>query len=85
MTDYWVYILKSEKTGGYYTGISSAPDSRLYFHNQGMNTSTRSGIPWLRVWLSDRLSKTEALSLEKRIKKRGAARFLSDSTSGGHA
>ena len=41
-----------------------------------MNTSTRNGIPWIRVWLSEPLSKAEALLLEKKIKKRGAGRFI---------
>lgn len=76
MDPYHVYILQSQKTQRFYTGLSSNPDSRLYFHNKGMNTSTRNGIPWIRVWLSEPLSKAEALLLEKKIKKRGAGRFI---------
>jgi putative endonuclease len=64
--------------------MSSNPTKRLEFHNLGLNASTRSGIPWTLVWLSEEMVKDEALQLEKKVKKRGAARFLSD-LSGGHA
>jgi len=73
-----VYIIQSEQHGRFYTGISSDPDKRLHFHNLGLNKSTRSGSLWLRVWHSEQMPKRDALALEKKIKKRGAARFLED-------
>jgi len=78
MKEYQVYILRSLKHGRYYTGMSSDVTNREYFHNQGLNTSTANGIPWQRLWCSEIMSKSEALSLEKKIKKRGAERFLND-------
>ena len=51
---------------------------RLLRHNEGKVKSTRGGIPWVinhRITVSNR---TEAVILEKRIKKRGAKRFLED-------
>ena len=75
---YQVYIIKSEKHGRYYVGMSSDPNKRLHFHNLGLNTSTQNGAPWEQIWVSEPMMKTEALSLEKKIKKRGAGRFLSD-------
>lgn len=73
-----VYILKSLKHHRYYTGVSTNVNQRLHFHNQGLNTSTRSGAPWELIWASDLITQSEALTLEKKIKKRGAARFLAD-------
>ncbi len=75
---YSVYILQSKKHGRYYVGMSGEPETRLYFHNQGLNTSTRSGVPWIKVWQSEAKSKLEALQFEKKIKKRGAGRFLEE-------
>ncbi len=73
-----VYIIQSQKHGRYYVGMSHDPDKRLHFHNLGWNTSTKHGAPWNLVWKSDPLSKTDASSLEKKIKRRGAQRFLDD-------
>jgi hypothetical protein len=38
---FFVYILQSEKHSRFYTGMSSDPEKRLFFHNQGLNRSTR--------------------------------------------
>jgi putative endonuclease len=76
---FFVYILQSEKHSRFYTGMSSDPEKRLFFHNQGLNRSTRLGIPWKKVWQSQAFSnKTAAFQLERRIKKRGAGRFLEE-------
>lgn len=81
MQQFQVYILKSESTGRYYTGISSDPDNRLEMHNKGLNTSTKNKGPWVRIWLSESMSKAEALILERKIKSRGAGRFLAEKES----
>jgi len=83
--EYQVYILLSEKYGRYYTGMSSDVGLRLEFHNTGMNVSTRYGLPWVRVWLSEKLNRYDAVLLEKKIKKRGAGRFLQDQKNGKHS
>lgn len=59
--------------------MTSDFEKRLISHNLGLNTSTKYGTPWVKMWLSNPIkSKNEALSLEKKIKKRGAQRFLND-------
>lgn len=78
---YYVYILYSESKGKYYTGYSEDTKKRLIQHNSGETKSTKSGIPWIQVWQSLATTKTEALRLERRIKKRGAKRFLEDESS----
>ncbi len=75
---YQVYILFSKKTQKFYTGISSDTGKRLYFHNQGLNTSTKSGLPWNQIWVSEEMEKSAASLLERKIKKRGAKRYLTD-------
>jgi putative endonuclease len=72
-----VYILQSEKHSRFYTGVSSNIENRLCAHNQAQNKSTKSGIPWKLIWYSEVLDQKDALRLEKKIKKRGAERYLS--------
>ncbi len=75
---YKVYILQSRTKNRFYTGYSDSLARRLDQHNQGKTPSTKYGIPWKLIWESDFLSKTEALKLERKIKKRGARRFIKD-------
>jgi len=57
MEDHFVYILQSLVHGRYYTGISSSPEQRLNAHNEGVNKSTRHGVPWNSIWISQQLTK----------------------------
>ena len=72
----FVYILYSEKRSRYYVGQTTDIVKRLKRHNLGFVPSTKSGIPWKLVLQIEVLSRSEALVLERRIKKRGAKRFI---------
>ncbi len=74
----FVYILYSEKRSGYYVGQTADIEKRLKRHNLGNVPSTKSGIPWKLVLQIEVLSRSEALVLEGKIKKRGAKRFIDD-------
>ena len=76
--DYNVYILRSLKNGRHYTGITTDLDRRLKEHNEGDTKSTRAHTPYERIWQSKLMSRSSALKLELKIKKRGAAKFLAD-------
>ena len=59
-------------------GQTADTEKRLKRHNCGKVPSTRGGEPWeivLRIAVETR---SEALILERRIKKRGAKRFIDD-------
>ncbi|MFN0157512.1 MAG: GIY-YIG nuclease family protein [Bacteroidota bacterium] len=71
-----VYILRSRKTGRYYTGVAEEIGIRLGQHNAGRNSSTRNGTPWEIVYTRKCDTRSEALEQEKHIKSRGAGRFL---------
>ncbi|MBN1397883.1 MAG: GIY-YIG nuclease family protein, partial [Bacteroidetes bacterium] len=43
---YAVYIMKSKKTGRYYTGHTDAVKRRMVEHNTGMSKYTRRDRPW---------------------------------------
>jgi len=75
---FFTYILFSPSSGRFYTGQSMDIVHRLEEHNRGKTPSTVYGIPWKIVFCKEFLSRSEAVGLEKLIKKRGAARFLSD-------
>jgi putative endonuclease len=45
-------------------------------HNLGIVPSTKSGTPWELVLQIEVLSRSEAMVLERKIKKRRAKRFL---------
>jgi len=72
----YVYILHSCSLDQYYTGQSSDVVKRLERHNKGLVPSTKKGIPWRLVWHQKVTNRSEALILEKKIKGRGAGRYL---------
>jgi len=74
----FVYILYSEKRSRYYVGQTADIDKRLKRHNLGNVPSTTNGTPWELVLQIEVLSRSEAIVLERRIKKRGAKRFIDD-------
>lgn len=72
------YILFSNSTKKFYTGHCEDFSVRLEQHNSGRNKSTKSGMPWEIVFSKQFTTRAEATSLEIKIKKRGAKRFLED-------
>ncbi|WP_111683625.1 GIY-YIG nuclease family protein [Winogradskyella tangerina] len=73
---YIVYILFSKKSSRYYVGQTSDIEKRLKRHNQGRVPSTKIGIPWEIVLQIEVESRSEAVQLESKIKKRGAKRYI---------
>ena len=73
-----VYILYSVKSSRYYVGQTADINKRLKRHNLGSVASTRSGVPWILVLQIEVETRSEAVFLERRIKKRGAKRFIDD-------
>jgi len=76
--EYLVYILYSKKRSRYYVGQTYSIIDRLKSHNSGYTKSTKSGLPWDLILTLKVENRSEALKLEKKIKKRGIRRFLDD-------
>ncbi|RRO12124.1 GIY-YIG nuclease family protein [Flavobacteriaceae bacterium 14752] len=74
----FVYILYSQTLQKYYTGQTQNLKDRLARHKNGLVKSTKNGKPWVLVHFIVCDSRSEAMMLEKRIKKRGAKRYLKD-------
>jgi len=62
----------------FYTGQTEDIQRRLEEHNRGKTSFSAQGMPWTLVYSKDCSSRSEAIKLQKFIKKRGAARFLID-------
>ena len=83
---FWVYILQSATKGRHYCGPTDDLEKRILQHNDPQNaftqTTKRCPGPWTLVWSRDLETRTEALQLERRIKKRGIGRFLQEQNGG---
>ncbi|MFT3947762.1 MAG: GIY-YIG nuclease family protein [Agriterribacter sp.] len=75
---YFVYILYSRSIDKYYVGSSEDVERRIVEHNMGKGNFTSKGIPWIVVITFECESRTEAVRLELKIKKRGIKRYLQD-------
>lgn len=80
--NYYVYILYSRKYVRYYVGRTTSIEKRLKKHNQGGVSSTKYGCPWEIVLQIEVAGRGEVLVLEKKIKKRGAKRYIEDNQFG---
>jgi putative endonuclease len=74
--EYGAYILFSEKLGKYYVGYTSDIDKRLLHHNASQDRFSKKGVPWVLVLFIACSDKPQAMTLEKKIKNMGAARFI---------
>ena len=75
---YLVYFIYSGKWQRYYVGSTNNYIDRLERHNQGRNKYTKSGVPWDSIHTIECINRSEAVRLEKKIKKRGISRYLND-------
>ena len=79
---YVVYILYSKKRLRYYVGQTADIETRFERHKNGFVPSTKSGKPWELVLTISIKDRTEALKLEKKIKKEESKDFLKITNSG---
>ena len=75
---YYTYIIFSKLTSKFYTGITSNIENRIIEHQMGKCSSTKKGVPWEIIYTENFENRIDAAQLEKKIKKRGAKRFLVD-------
>jgi len=64
---FFVYILKGAK--GRYIGCTTDIQKRIRQHNEGFSRYTKNRGPWAIEWISKSMSHTDALILEKKIKR----------------
>jgi putative endonuclease len=82
---WYLYILYSVSADKYYTGITQDLEDRLSRHNQGRNTSTKNGAPWILKYLETYSSRGEAQQREYQIKGRKSRKYIEDLISAGQS
>ena len=65
---YYVYVLRSLKTGRRYTGSCADVEDRLRRHNAGYSKATRHGVPWELVHVEVFATRSEAVRREAYLK-----------------
>ncbi|HEX4372085.1 MAG TPA: GIY-YIG nuclease family protein [Puia sp.] len=77
---YSVYILYSESLMNYYVGSTENLEKRIKEHNSAKGNYTSKGVPWKLMIKIEKETRSEAVSLEMKIKKRGIKRYLQDNS-----
>jgi len=65
---FYVYVLRSQKTGRRYVGSCEQCDERLRRHNAGETKSTRYGVPWVMIYSEPFETRIEAQRRERYFK-----------------
>ncbi len=73
---FYTYILYSKKLTSFYKGETSNMLDRLNRHNNGYEKSTQSGVPWILVWKGEKVTKSEAKLLERKLKNLSVKRTI---------
>ena len=73
---YYFYVIKSIKLGKCYYGFTNNLKRRLFEHNRGKSSYTKSAKPWILVYYEAYASKVDAQVREKNIKLRKQAYTL---------
>ena len=73
---YFVYVLRSLKTGALYKGQTKDLEQRFQEHNRGKTKSSKPGIPWKIIYVEEFTTRGEALAREKYFKTAAGRRFL---------
>jgi len=73
---YFVYIIKSNKTGRFYIGQTQDIDLRLQFHNTGRSKYTKNLGPWSIFAYKAFNTRSEAMKEEKKLKNLRSKKLL---------
>ncbi len=67
-TRFYVYVLRSRKTGRRYVGSTQNVQTRIDRHNAGHHVATRGGRPWTLLHVETFLTRSEAVRRERYLK-----------------
>lgn len=73
---WYVYVLMSLRTGGWYIGSTRDLRKRISSHNYGDNKSTKSALPWKIIYSEFGLNREDARAREKYLKSGMGRRYL---------
>lgn len=72
---YYVYILKSQKDGSRYIGVTEDLKRRIYEHNSGGAKYSSAKRPFVLLWYSAFAEKQTAYKFEKYLKSSSGYAF----------
>lgn len=75
-TEYFIYVIESERDEIWYVGLSSDPKSRLKQHNGGKSKFTKGHLPWILIYTEKIEDLPEARKMEKYYKTAAGKRKL---------
>ena len=78
---FYVYVLRSEKTGRRYVGSTQDVQARLQQHNSGQSLATKHGVPWRLTHQEEFVTRAKAVRRE-RFYKTGRGRKILDQLAG---
>ncbi len=73
---YYVYVLKSEKSGQWYTGYTDNLRKRVSQHNKKESTWTKRMVPWTLIYYEACLDEGDARAREKYLKSGLGKKYL---------
>lgn len=73
---YFVYVLKSQKDGLWYTGYTKSLEERLSLHNSGQVSSTKNRTPFELIYWEGCLNQQDATRREKYLKSGNGKIYL---------
>jgi putative endonuclease len=73
---YYVYILKSSKSGIFYTGLTTDLRRRFQEHNTGLSFATKPYIPWMLAYYSAFETQKLAKDFELYLKSGSGKAFM---------
>ncbi|MFA6470305.1 MAG: GIY-YIG nuclease family protein [Bacteroidota bacterium] len=73
---YFVYILQSLKSGKFHVGHTDDLPKRLLQHNNGYNSSTKSGTPWEIKHTEEFATRSDAMKREYEIKSQKSRKYI---------
>jgi putative endonuclease len=71
----FVYILRSEASGVYYTGLTCDPQGRLLAHNAGRSPHTAKARPWRLDVVIEFADESRASAFERYLKSGSGVAF----------
>ncbi len=73
---FFVYIIYSHSLDKFYIGYTIDVDKRLNEHNSGISTFTSHAKDWITKWVKAFDTREEAMSEERRIKKKKSRKYI---------
>ena len=82
---FFVYVIRSEKDGRFYVGMTKNVEQRLEQHNKGMTFSTKGYRPWKLFFFETFQTRVEARNREKYLKTGIGKEYIKAKWSGSSA